>query len=261
MRNKNIIIVIVVVVLLGVVAIAFWTKKSSTKQTGSVSSNQTEQAMNNNEEGAATDQQGQVAGDSTTKAPEKSPVASVDCKRDFNPDTLKNATVDFKNKTVELNVKGFGVIDLQLYDREAPKTVENFVRLVNAGYYNCITFHRVSKGFVIQSGDDTGTGTGGVSAFGAPFADELDANSTSYKAGYLKGVLAMANRGPNTNTSQFFILLADAPLPHNYTIFGKVTAGQDVVDTIGKVDITPSQFGPNDGAPVTPVVIDKATIK
>jgi cyclophilin family peptidyl-prolyl cis-trans isomerase len=71
----------------------------------------------------------------------------------------------------------------------------------------------------------------------------------------------MANRGPNTNTSQFFILLADAPLPHNYTIFGKVTTGQDVVDTIGKVDITPSQFGPNDGAPVTPVVIDKATIK
>jgi cyclophilin family peptidyl-prolyl cis-trans isomerase len=260
MRNKNIIIVIVVVVVLAVAAIAFWTKKSNTKQTGSISANQTEQAMNDNQESNASNQQGQVAGESTTKAaPSQAP--SVDCKRDFNADTLKNATVDFKNKTVELNVRGFGVIDLQLYDREAPKTVENFVRLVNAGYYNCITFHRVSKGFVIQSGDDTGTGTGGISAFGAPFADELDPNSTSYKAGYTKGVLAMANRGPNTNTSQFFILLADAPLPHNYTIFGKVTAGQDVVDTIGKVDITPSQFGPNDGAPVTPVVIDKATIK
>jgi cyclophilin family peptidyl-prolyl cis-trans isomerase/uncharacterized protein (UPF0333 family) len=260
MRNKNIIIVIVVVVVLAVAAIAFWTKKSNTKQTGSISANQTEQAMNDNQESNASNQQGQVAGESTTKAaPSQTP--SVDCKRDFNQDTLKNATVDFKNKTVELNVRGFGVIDLQLYDREAPKTVENFVRLVNAGYYNCITFHRVSKGFVIQSGDDTGTGTGGISAFGAPFADELDPNSTSYKAGYTKGVLAMANRGPNTNTSQFFILLADAPLPHNYTIFGKVTTGQDVVDTIGKVDITPSQFGPNDGAPVTPVVIDKATIK
>jgi cyclophilin family peptidyl-prolyl cis-trans isomerase/Tfp pilus assembly protein PilE len=259
MRNKNIIIVIVVVVVLAVAAIAFWTKKSNTKQTGSISANQTEQAMNDNQESNASNQQGQVAGESTTKAaPSQTP--SVDCKRDFNADTLKNATVDFKNKTVELNVRGFGVIDLQLYDREAPKTVENFVRLVNAGYYNCITFHRVSKGFVIQGGDPTGTGSGGESAFGGEFADETNPELQIYKTGYVKGTLAMANRGPNTNTSQFFIMLEDKELPPNYTIFGKVEQGMDVVSKIEAVDITPGMFGPTDGAPKTPVIMTSVKI-
>jgi len=133
------------------------------------------------------------------------------------------------------------------------------LRLTDSGYYDCLTFHRVAKNFVIQGGDPNGDGTGGQSAFGKPFADELDPSTPSYKTGYVKGVLAMANSGPNTNGSQFFIMLADNNLPHNYTIFGKVIAGQDVVDKIGQVDITP-QMGPTDGAPKTPVVMESVKI-
>ncbi len=117
----------------------------------------------------------------------------------------------------------------------------------------------MAKGFVIQGGDPSGNGTGGQSAFGAPFADELNPNTDSYKAGYVKGVLAMANSGPNTNGSQFFIMLADNQLSHDYTIFGKVVSGQDVVDKIGQVDIIP-QMGPTDGKPSTPVVMETLTI-
>lgn len=181
------------------------------------------------------------------------------CTRNFDANKLATAQVDIAGKYVTLKVKGFGDIKVQLYDKDAPKTVENFLRLVNAGYYDCLTFHRVAKGFVIQGGDPTGTGSGGDSAFGGEFADELNPDTASYKAGYVKGVLAMANRGPNTNTSQFFIMIGDVSLPHAYTIFGKVTTGLNVVDKIGAVDITP-QLGPTDGAPKTPVVIEKATI-
>ena len=91
------------------------------------------------------------------------------------------------------------------------------------------------------------------------FEDELDPNTPSAKEGYKHGVLAMANRGPNTNSSQFFIMLADNQLPHNYTIFGKVVSGLDVVDKIGAVPITP-QMGPTDGTPKEKVVISKAVI-
>lgn len=181
------------------------------------------------------------------------------CQRDFSQDKLTNSKVDIKNRQVEIEVKDFGKITVALYDQDAPKTVENFLRLVNAGYYDCVTFHRVAKGFVIQGGDPTGTGSGGDSSFGGKFADELNASTPSYKAGYQKGVLAMANAGPNTNTSQFFIMLDKVDLPHAYTIFGKVIAGQDVVDKIGQVDITPV-MGPTDGSPKTPVVMESVKI-
>ena len=126
-----------------------------------------------------------------------------------------------------------GDIVMQLYPEDAPKTVVNFATLAKAGYYNGLTFHRVEPGFVIQGGDPNGNGTGGVSIYGPTFGDELNATTSSYKAGYLEGVVAMANRGPNTNGSQFFIMLADnTSLPHNYTIFGKVTQGMDVVKQI-----------------------------
>ena len=191
--------------------------------------------------------------------PQPSAPIPAECVRGFDQNTLKTAQVNIKNRQVQISVKNFGKVTVALYDQDAPKTVENFLRLVNAGYYNCLTFHRVAKGFVIQGGDPTGTGSGGESAFGGEFADELNPNTASFKAGYVKGVLAMANRGPNTNTSQFFIVLADAQLPHNYTIFGKVVAGQDVVDKIGQVEVTP-ELGANDGKPVTPVVMEKVTI-
>lgn len=202
--------------------------------------------------------QDQQAAQSTAKATSTDD-SSGTCSRNFDPQVLKDAKVKIADRQVQMDIKGFGKVTVQLYDKDAPKTVENFLRLVNAGYYNCLTFHRVSKGFVIQGGDPTGTGSGGDSAFGGTFADELNADTTSYKEGYKHGVLAMANAGPNTNTSQFFIMLGDVELPHSYTIFGKVSAGLDIVDKVGHVDITPV-MGPADGRPVTPVVMDSVKI-
>ena len=126
----------------------------------------------------------------------------------------------------------FGEIVFQTYDIDAPKAVENFIALAKKGFYNNLTFHRIIKNFMIQGGDPSGNGTGGP---GYSFADELNAQTESGKAGYKKGIVAMANAGPNTNGSQFFIMLADTPLPYSYTIFGKVIKGQEVVDKIGLV--------------------------
>jgi cyclophilin family peptidyl-prolyl cis-trans isomerase len=187
------------------------------------------------------------------------PAQATACQRDFNQNILNSAKVNIQNRTAQISVKDFGNITLEFYDKDAPLAVENFLRLANAGYYDCLTFHRVAKGFVIQGGDPKGDGSGGQSAFGKPFTDELNPDSVSYKAGYVKGVLAMANSGPNTNGSQFFIMLGDLPLDHKYTIFGKVTLGQDVVDKIGQVDITPV-MGPQDGSPLVPVVMTKVMI-
>jgi cyclophilin family peptidyl-prolyl cis-trans isomerase len=119
----------------------------------------------------------------------------------------------------------------------APKTSENFIRLASRGYYNGLSFHRVEAGFVIQGGDPKGDGTGGESAWGGTFVDEINAGSPIYQKGYVEGTVAMANSGPNTNGSQFFITLADQPnLPASYTIFGQVTSGMDVVKNIAKGD-------------------------
>lgn len=126
-----------------------------------------------------------------------------------------------------------GDIELELYPNDAPKTVTNFATLAANGYFNNLTFHRYEPGFVIQGGDPNGNGTGGESIYGAKFEDELNPETGSYKTGYKKGVLAMANSGPDTNGSQFFIMLDDNDsLPKLYTIFGKVTNGMDVVEQI-----------------------------
>lgn len=150
--------------------------------------------------------------------------------------------------TIETN---YGKIVLQMYEADAPNTVKNFVTLADKGYYNGLTFHRVIKGFMIQGGDPNGNGTGGP---GYKFNDELNPATPSYKAGYKKGIVAMANSGPNTNGSQFFIMHADYPLPNLYTIFGKVVEGQDVVDKIANV-----QVGAND-KPVSPVTMKTVTV-
>lgn len=151
--------------------------------------------------------------------------------------------------TIDTN---YGQIVFETYDADAPNTVSNFVTLANKGFYNGLIFHRVIKGFMIQGGDPSGNGTGGP---GYKFADELNPNTASYKAGYKKGVVAMANSGPNTNGSQFFIMTADYPLPNAYTIFGKVVSGQDVVDKIANVPT-----GSND-KPVSPVTMKTVTVK
>jgi cyclophilin family peptidyl-prolyl cis-trans isomerase len=144
-----------------------------------------------------------------------------------------------------------GTIEIEFYTNDAPKAVENFVTLANKGFYDGVIFHRVIEGFMIQGGDPTGTGRGGP---GYQFADELDPNTESYKRGYVRGTLAMANAGPDTNGSQFFIMHKDYPLPHNYTIFGRVTLGLDVVDAIAT-----TETGPGD-KPVQDIVMTKVTI-
>lgn len=163
--------------------------------------------------------------------------------------------------TVAIIQTKFGNIEIELYTNDAPRTTKNFIELSKEGYYNGVTFHRIAKGFVIQGGDSTGTGAGGRSIYGPTFEDELNQNTLSYKEGYMRGVVAMANSGPNTNTSQFFIMLSDVPqLPKNYTIFGKVINGMEAVDQIAEQEIIP-RMGPYDGSPVQPIVMEKVTIE
>ena len=139
-----------------------------------------------------------------------------------------------------------GDVSFETYDADAPRAVNNFLTLSKKGFYNNVIFHRVIKGFMIQGGDPLGNGTGGP---GYTFVDELNPSTSSYQAGYKKGVVAMANAGPNTNGSQFFIMLADYPLQRNYTIFGKVVSGQEVVDKIGLL-----QTNAQDRPAVPPVI-------
>ncbi len=130
-----------------------------------------------------------------------------------------------------------GNIELKLMPKVAPLAVKNFVGLVKKGYYNGITFHRVIKNFMIQGGDPTGTGRGGQSIWGKPFKNEYAPN-VIFDRPYL---LAMANAGPNTNSSQFFITVKPTPwLNGGYTIFGEVIKGQKVVD---KIDNVPTSRG------------------
>lgn len=145
-----------------------------------------------------------------------------------------------------------GNIEVKLYKDVAPKTVENFLGHVNAGYYNGLIFHRVIKDFMVQGGDPTGTGSGGESIWGSPFGDEVKASVTFDKP----GLLAMANAGPNTNGSQFFITTAKTPwLNMRHTIFGEVVSGYDVVQSIENTKV-----GPGD-RPVEPQKIIKAYVK
>lgn len=146
-----------------------------------------------------------------------------------------------------------GNIQFVTYDVDAPNTVKNFITLAEKGFYNRVLFHRVIDGFMIQGGDPTGTGMGGP---GYAFADELNPETDSYKEGYKKGVVAMANSGPDTNGSQFFIMVADVPLPKNYTIFGRVVSGQEVADRISQVP----RDKRNGDRPLEPVWMNKVTI-
>ena len=125
-----------------------------------------------------------------------------------------------------------GAIGIELFDDDAPKTVENFKKLANDGFYNGVIFHRVIPDFMIQGGDPTGTGTGGP---GYQFEDEFNDHKVE------RGALAMANAGPNTNGSQFFIVTAEATpwLDGKHTVFGKVTSGMEVVDAIEQTETDP----------------------
>ncbi len=157
-----------------------------------------------------------------------------------------------RNAVIQTNQ---GTIRFELLEEDAPNTTDNFIQLATRGYYDGVTFHRVIKGFMIQGGDPTGTGRGGESASGGRFNDEINKSSDVYKRGYKAGTVAMANAGPNTNGSQFFIMHVDYPLPPNYTIFGRVTEGQEVVDAIATTPVDRSD------KPSSPVTMDKVTIE
>ena len=154
------------------------------------------------------------------------------------------------------NIKtNMGTIRFELLEQDAPKTTENFITLAERGYYDGVIFHRVIKGFMIQGGDPTGTGRGGESAWGGRFNDEINHSSELYRGPYTQGTVAMANSGPNTNGSQFFIMHVDYPLPPSYTKFGRVIEGQDVVDAIAN---TPTASGDR---PRQDVVMEQVTIE
>ncbi len=158
-------------------------------------------------------------------------------------DTSKNYTAVISTNKGEMTV--------ELYAKEVPKTVNNFVFLAKDHFYDGVIFHRIIKGFMEQTGDPTGTGTGGP---GYKFEDE------PFTKSYTKGTLAMANAGPNTNGSQFFIMNADYALPKNYTIFGKVTEGMATVDAIGNTPTTMSAGG-EQSKPTEQVIINSITIQ
>lgn len=160
--------------------------------------------------------------------------------------------VEIKNPVVVMETS-MGTIEIELFAKETPKTVENFEGLTKKGYYNGIIFHRVIANFMIQGGDPTGTGRSGESLWGGKFEDEI-VPKLKHDA---PGILSMANAGPNTNGSQFFITLA--PTPHlngRHTVFGKVVKGLDVVKAIGKVETTK----PGD-RPKKDVVMQKVYLK
>jgi len=148
-----------------------------------------------------------------------------------------------------------GAIELKFLEDDAPKAVENFRLLAEHHYYDGLTFHRIIPGFMIQGGDPAGDGTGGQSAWGPEFADEIKADSALYRGGYKRGLVAMANHGANTNGSQFFIMHQDYQLDPKYVLFAWVTKGMDVVDALANVPTA------GQDRPVTPVVIKTVTIK
>ncbi|HEV8396259.1 MAG TPA: peptidylprolyl isomerase [Vicinamibacterales bacterium] len=162
-----------------------------------------------------------------------------------------------KHATIETDK---GAIEIEFLESDSPQAVENFRLLAEHGYYNGLTFHRIVKGFMLQGGDPTGTGSGGESAWGQPFPDNINPQSPLYRDGYRRGMVAYANAGPNTNGSQFFIMHMDYELPPNYVIFARVTSGMTTVDAIAE---TQTSLG-DDGAmskPVTPQTIKTITVR
>ncbi len=253
MKKSIIYIISAVVAAAAIVAVIIGTRHNQKEQTmdqdnqTTTNSTDTQQSQSQNSSTAASTTPAATP-DTTTAAAAISLPAGYSVPTDC-------ATIDFKNSVAVLNTS-LGTIKFQMYASDAPLAVVNFDCLIHRGYYNGIIFHRVIKGFMNQGGDPTGTGMGGASVYNKNFADELNPETASYKAGYATGVLAMANAGPNTNGSQFFVMAANYPLPNNYTIFGKVISGADVVAKINNV-----QTDPSDDKPLTPVTITSASLE
>jgi cyclophilin family peptidyl-prolyl cis-trans isomerase len=231
MQNKNIILVLLLVPFIIVAAVLILSAKPNDGTSSAGISND----FNN------TTQQSTPSSEPSQSAPE-----SADQK------TMQKPTMEIdktKQYTAVLNTTA-GKITISLHANETPITVNNFVYLAKKGFYDNTIFHRVIKDFMIQGGDPSGDGSGGP---GYSFEDE------PFTGDYKRGVVAMANRGPNTNGSQFFIMHADQALPKNYVIFGEVTEGLDTVDKIAGAPVTTNAMGEK-AKPITPVVVNSVEI-
>ena len=174
---------------------------------------------------------------------------SIDLKNQIDQNSQKiNKNVMDYQITLKTNK---GDIVFETFSDLAPNTVDNFASLSKDGFYDGLTFHRVIEGFMIQGGCPEGTGRGGP---GYKFDDEINPEADVYQGGYDEGIVAMANSGPNTNGSQFFIMADDYPLPPQYTIFGKVVEGQEVVDIISKEDTDQMD------KPIEEILIEEVTL-
>ena len=207
------------------------------------------------------------------KSSKKESAATEEKKENMTNETNNNS-IKLTDRTVKMETN-FGTLNIKMLDKAAPRTTENFIRLSDKGYYDGLAFHRIAKSpnfMIIQGGDPRGNGTGGESIFGKSFEDEVykkgtrelvDANLYSNYNGqyavYKKGLIAMANSGPNTNGSQFFIMLDDTFLPPAYTIFGQISeADFGVLDKIAS-EVNPSTG--NDGRPNKELKIVKAVVE
>jgi cyclophilin family peptidyl-prolyl cis-trans isomerase len=183
---------------------------------------------------------------SAASAAQGAPVSSSASKQFSAPPAMQIDPSKHYTATLDTSL---GTMKADLFASDAPLTVNNFVFLARQGFYDGVTFHRVIPNFMAQTGDPTGTGTGGP---GYRFNDEPVTRK------YVRGTLAMANSGPNTNGSQFFIVHKDYPLPPNYTIFGQVTDGLDTLDKIATTPTGPGKGGTD--TPKTPITINSIKI-
>ncbi|OIO15743.1 peptidylprolyl isomerase [Candidatus Gottesmanbacteria bacterium CG11_big_fil_rev_8_21_14_0_20_37_11] len=159
--------------------------------------------------------------------------------------------IDINRKYTADIITSLGEIQIELFSKETPVTVNNFIFLSKQGFYDNTIFHRIIKDFMIQGGDPKGDGTGGP---GYRFADEKITRD------YKRGIIAMANSGPNTNGSQFFIMHKDTDLPKNYVIFGQVVKGIEVIDKIAETQTVDNGLG-EQSKPTKEIKIEKITIK
>jgi cyclophilin family peptidyl-prolyl cis-trans isomerase len=198
-----------------------------------------------------------VRGEQATAAPTPAAVNETPTMIQTKPKTYTHQpamTIDVNKSYTAVIKTSKGILTVPLFARETPVTVNNFVFLSRDGFYDNTVFHRIIKGFMIQGGDPQGNGTGGP---GYQFNDE------KITRGYTRGTLAMANAGPNTNGSQFFIMQADNPLPKNYVIFGAIdptdTACFSILDAIAATPVTDNGMGET-SKPTQPVTVESVTI-
>ncbi len=251
MSNKQIIASVVVIIVAAFGAVYAVTRKSGNTESNTKTNTQAQSNQNTTNPSATPTSIASPTGTTTT---------ANGCTRNYDSNKRMEPNIDFKNKLVTLEVKGFGAITISLDDKAAPKTVENFVRLAYSGFYDCLTFHRITDltgdpshpGRIVQGGDPEGTGMGGP---GYTVPAEIGLK-------HVKGAIAMARTGdavnPNRESSgsQFYFAADAVPfLDGQYTVFGQVTAGMDVLEKLAEVPVNKAS-----GMPTTPVVIEKATV-